>query len=49
VALAIGQATTAATLLRRAERDAREHVPLLDAIRASMSREGRSERAGIAQ
>ncbi|GAA2142332.1 helix-turn-helix transcriptional regulator [Nocardioides koreensis] len=33
VALASGQATAAAKLLRRAARDAREHVPLLEAIR----------------
>ena len=34
-ALATGQATVAKRLLRTAERDAREHVPLLDAIRAT--------------
>jgi hypothetical protein len=35
VALATGQASTAPKLLRRAERDAREHTPLLDSIRAT--------------
>ncbi|MFC7494939.1 MULTISPECIES: ATP-binding protein [unclassified Nocardioides] len=35
VATATGQAGVAAKLLRRAERDAREHVPLLALIRAS--------------
>jgi hypothetical protein len=35
VALATGQATMAATLLRRAARDARENVPLLDDISAT--------------
>lgn len=34
-ALATGQGTAAARLLRRAERDAREHVPLLAAIRTT--------------
>ena len=35
VAIATGQATAATKLLRRAARDAREHVPLLDAIRST--------------
>lgn len=35
VALAAGQASAAPKLLRRAERDAREHMPLLDRIRAT--------------
>jgi hypothetical protein len=35
IALATGQASTAARLLRRAERDAREHMPLLHSIRAT--------------
>jgi len=35
-ALAAGQASTATKLLRRAERDAREHVPQLEAIRATV-------------
>ncbi len=34
-ALATGQSTTARKLLRRAERDAREHMPLLNSIRAT--------------
>jgi hypothetical protein len=34
VAFATGQATTAAALLRRAARQAREHVPLLEVIAA---------------
>jgi tetratricopeptide (TPR) repeat protein len=36
-ALGGGQGTTAARLLRRAERDAQEHVPLLDSIRATVT------------
>ena len=35
-ALAAGQASTATKLLRRAERDAREHVPQFEAIRATV-------------
>lgn len=35
VALATGRASAAPKLLRRAERDAREHMPLLDRIRAT--------------
>ncbi len=35
VALRTGQGTVAGTLLRRARRDAREHVPLLDALAAT--------------
>jgi hypothetical protein len=34
-ALAAGQASVATKLLRRAERDASEHLPLLDAIRTT--------------
>jgi hypothetical protein len=40
VALATGQATRATALLRRAARQAREHVPLLEAIAAATSRRG---------
>ncbi len=36
LALATGQATLATRLLRRAERDAHEHVPLVTAIRATV-------------
>ncbi|CUR58502.1 hypothetical protein NOCA2500001 [metagenome] len=35
VALTTGQASAAVRLLRRAERDAREHLPLLDSIRTT--------------
>ncbi len=38
VALATGQATLAQRLLNRASRDAREHVPLLAAIRRTAGR-----------
>ena len=38
VALTTGQASVATKLLRRAERDAREHLPLLEAIRTTGAR-----------
>ncbi|MEP6666204.1 MAG: hypothetical protein ABJA81_07145 [Nocardioidaceae bacterium] len=42
VALATGQATLATKLLRRAERDATEHLPVLEAIRTTVgARPGR--------